>query len=83
MKRKREYNIEKLEQQYKFQRNIVNNKIKLIPLSQHSFQTYPLNKLNIIEVTDEEFIGLLLFKKQFNIELNQVIDFTIKKKEVN
>lgn len=69
--------INDLQRKYKFERDINTNKIKLIPLTQHSFQCQPLNKPNILEVTDEEFIGLVSLKKQFDEDLTKVIDYNI------
>ena len=69
-------NINELQLKYKFERNEINNKIKIIPLTTHSFQCQPLDK-PYIEVTNDEFIGLVTRKKQFSNSLNnpQVIDF--------
>ena len=75
MRKQITYNIEQLQLKHKFQRNPNTNKIMIIPLSQHSFRCAPLNKQNIIEITDEEFIGLISLKKQFNEDLTQVIDY--------
>lgn len=72
---KRNLDINSLQQKYKFERNLSNNKIKIIPLTKYSFQCRPLNKPNILEVTDEQFIGLISRQLQFNNELNEIINF--------
>ena len=37
-------NINELQLKYKFERNEINNKIKIIPLTTHSFQCQPLDR---------------------------------------
>lgn len=65
--------INKLQEKYKFMRS-ENNKILIKPLSKYSFQTSDVDE-TFIEITNEEFIGLITRQKQFNEELNGVIDF--------
>ena len=61
-------------EKYKFTRNPDNNKIYIKPISKYSFKTSDVDN-TFMEVTDEEFIGLVTRKKQFNKDLNQVVDF--------
>ena len=65
--------IEEYQSKYKFTRN-EQNKILVKPLGAHSFRTSQVDNTFIV-ITDEEFIGLVTRKKQFNKGLNQVIDF--------
>ena len=53
-----------------------NGEVKLNPLSQFEFMTFPLDeKLNIITVDSDTYLGLLLKTHQFNKDLTGVEPF--------
>ena len=54
--------------------------IKINPHSQYEFTTYPINEeLNIVEVSQDEYMGLLLKVYQFNESLTGIEAFDIAK----
>jgi len=72
-----------LEEKYNIQRNQENNKIKVVPLNEHSFKCQFNENENYIEITNDEFLGLLLRIYEFNNSLNEVVLRTYEVEEEN
>ena len=64
--------IDELQKRYKFTINEETNKILVKPLSKYSFQTSNVDE-TFIEITSEEFIGLVYHLYRFNKDRTQVI----------
>ena len=65
--------IEKLQERNSL--TIIDDKICIKPLNQYEYITCPIDVEDCIQITEEEYIGILTRVYMFNEELNGVVDF--------
>ena len=70
-----------LEERYNIQRNQENDKIKIVPLNEYAFRCRIGENESYIEITNDEFLGLLLRIYKFNNSLNEVVLRTYEAEE--
>lgn len=76
--------IKKLKERYKLTTNEDETLIYLKPLDKYSFVTYPLDNLEkpFLQVSVEEYIGLMLRIYKFSEDLLSVVENPVEKESV-
>lgn len=66
--------FEDLEKKYKLSVN-EEGKVLIKPRDQYNFTTYPVSKYDCIEITKNEYIGIIERRYMFNAQLDGVVEY--------